>query len=201
MSKLNREDEVKVTNRSNSTVILKLPDRNFRAELNPKETRILTYGHIVDLVARPGGRELVYNYLLVQNPQMLREGLNVKEEPEYWLTEDKLATWMPSCGLDEFKDALNFAPKGVLDLIKKYAVSLPLKDVDKREAIKTYLGFDVNTAIENNKKSMEDNAAEVVSKRRSSSVSFDIPEDNETPEGKSTETVSKYKRTATTTTI
>ena len=58
---------------------------------------------------------------------------------------------MDTCSLDEFKDALDFAPNGTKDLIKKYAVSKPLNDFSKREAIKAQLGFDVTAAVENSK--------------------------------------------------
>ena len=54
---------------------------------------------------------------------------------------------MESCSIDEFKDALDFAPNGTKDLIKQYAVSKPLNDYDKREAIKAQLGLDVSKAI------------------------------------------------------
>ena len=77
--------------------------------------------------------------------------ININEEQEYWLTEDKIPDWMKSCSLDEFKDALDFAPDGVKDLIKKYAVSMPLNDVAKREALESMLNFKVSNIIENSK--------------------------------------------------
>lgn len=192
MSNLTRDSKIKVTNRSNGTVILKVQDRHFRAELNPKETRVLNYGDILDVAAQPGGRNLIYNFLLIQDAEALRQGLNVKEEPEYWLTEEKIPNWMNTCSLDEFKDALQFAPQGVLDLIKKYAVSQPLNDMAKRIAIKDALQFDVTLAITNNEKSGEDEAANAPSaRRRSASVSYEVPGE----EAASTEPAPKYKRT------
>lgn len=192
MSNLTRDSKIKVTNRSNGTVILKVQDRHFRAELNPKETRVLNYGDILDVAAQPGGRNLIYNFLLIQDAEALRQGLNVKEEPEYWLTEEKIPSWMNTCSLDEFKDALQFAPQGVLDLIKKYAVSQPLNDMAKRIAIKDTLQFDVTLAITNNEKSGEDEAANAPSaRRRSASVSYEVPGE----EAASTEPAPKYKRT------
>jgi hypothetical protein len=50
---------------------------------------------------------------------------------------------------DEFLDCLDYAPVGVIDLIKKFAVSLPLTDYDKRQALKAKTGFDVDEAIKN----------------------------------------------------
>jgi len=35
-----------------------------------------------------------------------------------------------------------------MDLIKKYSVSLPLNDVEKRQALKQKTGFDVSRALE-----------------------------------------------------
>ena len=99
---------------------------------------------------------------------------------------------MNTCSLDEFKDALQFAPQGVLDLIKKYAVSQPFNDMAKRIAIKDALQFDVTLAITNNEKSGEDEAANAPSARRiSASVSYEVPGE----EAASTEPAPKYKRT------
>ena len=53
--------------------------------------------------------------------------------------------------LDAWLDCLDFAPEGVLQIIKDAAVELPLNDVQKRDAIKEKLGFDVSAAIANNK--------------------------------------------------
>ena len=144
--------DVEVTNRSNGSVVYRIPERNLRREFHPHETKTLSSKEIAEVVAQPGGRELLYHYLLIQNQEVLRDILNVQEQPEYWLTEEKIAGgWLNSCTLDEFKDALDFAPEGVIDLIKKYAVSLPLNDVLKRQAILDQLNFNVNVAIENSK--------------------------------------------------
>jgi hypothetical protein len=50
---------------------------------------------------------------------------------------------------EAFLDCLDFAPQGVIDLIKKYAVSLPLSDYNKRQALKQKTGFDVDVALVN----------------------------------------------------
>ena len=55
---------------------------------------------------------------------------------------------MVNGSLDEFEDCLNFAPKGVLEIIKDVAVKLPLNDVAKRDLILKKLGFSVANAIE-----------------------------------------------------
>ena len=51
--------------------------------------------------------------------------------------------------IDAFLDALDFAPIGVIDLIKTMSVSLPLEDYNKRKALLQKTGFDVDKAISN----------------------------------------------------
>ena len=46
-------------------------------------------------------------------------------------------------------DCLDFAPIGVLDLVKDISTKLPLTDYDKRKALKEKLGFDIDKAIAN----------------------------------------------------
>jgi hypothetical protein len=50
--------------------------------------------------------------------------------------------------LDQLKDALDFAPDGVIDLIKERAVKNELNDMRKREAILKATNFDVTKAID-----------------------------------------------------
>lgn len=142
------ERPITVKNRSNGFVVYSLPERHVRREFNPRETKQIEYQELVELTAVSGGRELIYNYLLIQDKNAMREILNVQEEPEYWLTEEKIPEWMIKSPLDEFKDGLDFAPEGVRDLIKQYAVSMPLNDVSKRKAILDILKFDVDKAIQ-----------------------------------------------------
>ena len=51
--------------------------------------------------------------------------------------------------LDAFLDCLDFAPIGVIDLLKSLAVTVPLDDYQKRQALKAKTGFDVDTALKN----------------------------------------------------
>ena len=52
---------------------------------------------------------------------------------------------------EAFLDALDFAPIGIIDLIKSMSVSLPIQDINKREALKNKLGFDVDRVIVNDR--------------------------------------------------
>jgi hypothetical protein len=143
------ENTCTVTNRSSGLVIYNVPELNVRREFYPKEVKKnIPVTEIEKVAAQPGGRELLYNYLFVEDKEVIHEVVNVEEEPEYWLKEEDIPNWMNTCTLDAFKDALDFAPQGVLDLIKSYAISLPLNDFAKRQAIKEQLNFDVTKALE-----------------------------------------------------
>ena len=144
------KDTCTVTNKSTGRVVYKVPDLNIRREFRPRETKKeIPVRELEGLAAQAGGRIILYNYLMIHEKDIIEYLINGEVAPEYWLTEDKIPEWMNSCTLDEFKDALDFAPKGTKDLIKKYAVDMPLNDYSKRQAIKDMLGFDVTVAIEN----------------------------------------------------
>ena len=147
-NKLTPETLISVTNRSNGSVVYRIPERHIRREFNRKETKKVPFQEIMEVAAQPGGRELIYNFLLIESEEVVKDGLNLNAEPEYWLTEDMIAgEWMDTCTLNAFKDALDFAPEGVKALIKKYAVSKPLNDMAKRQALLDQLKFDVTKAF------------------------------------------------------
>ena len=172
--------ECNVTNKSAGTVIYSIPELRVRREFAPHETKRLSAAELDALAMRSGGKELIYNYLFVNDEEVIRHIINGEVVPEYYLTEEQIPSWMDTCSLDEFKDALDFAPDGTKDLIKKYAIEKPLNDHSKRVAIKEQLGFDVDKAIENNSSSEEEEKTfnKVISSstgRRSSATTIKKP--------------------------
>lgn len=157
---------IKVTNRSRSTVAYPVPDSNMVRSFAPGETKTLNAEEIISLSGQPGGRNLIMNYLLVDNMDILNEASIPEPEQEYWYTNEFLNNWITNCSLDEFKDALDFAPDGVKEVIKDLAVHLPLNDVAKRAAIKEQLGFNVDFAVESLKPEEGEEVATSNSKRR-----------------------------------
>jgi len=63
------------------------------------------------------------------------------------MSEAQIKDLLVRGSLDAFLDALDFAPIGVIDLIKTMAVQLPLTDLNKRRALKEKTGFDVDKAL------------------------------------------------------
>ena len=65
------------------------------------------------------------------------------------MNENNVIELLKHGSLDEFLDCLDYAPEGVIELIKKFAVQLPLDNYEKRQALKTKTGFDVDAAVAN----------------------------------------------------
>lgn len=136
-----------VKNVSAGVVIYKIPEINIRREFMAGETKSgISFEELEKLTYQAGGRELLANYLQIVDKKVLQD-LGVTTEPEYFYTEEKIMNIMKNGTLDEFLDLLDFAPIGRLDLIKKFAVSLPLTDTVKIEHILKKTGFDVSKAI------------------------------------------------------
>ena len=131
------------------------------------------------------------NFLQIIDPEATGD-LGINREPEYDLSEQQIVDLMTKGSLDAFLDCLDFAPVGVIDLIKKFSVSLPLNDIDKRDALKKKTGFDVTVALANMQKEKEDmDVPTVESKERRVKI-------ESTPEGR--RTIPKYNVVQPTTT-
>jgi hypothetical protein len=152
---------LKVKNRSASLAVYSIPEINIRREFAPGETKNITYGELEKLSYQPGGRAIMQNFLQIIDPEATGD-LGINREPEYDLSEQQIVDLMNNGSLDAFLDCLDFAPVGVIDLIKKFAVSLPLNDINKRDALKKKTGFDVTVALANMQKEKEDAEAPAV---------------------------------------
>ena len=150
---------VKVTNRSGGRVVYSIPELGVRREFSANETKLLPYDELVQLSYRPGGRAMMSKMLLIQEHKVTKE-LNIHTEPEYFMTEADIVKMLQTGSLDELKDALDFAPEGVIDIIKQQAVNLPIYDMQKREAIQKITGFNVTAAIENSMPDPDETTAE-----------------------------------------
>ena len=86
----------------------------------------------------------------------------MKVEPEYYMSEKDVAALITTGSLDAFLDALDFAPIGVIDLIKKLAVEIPMVDIKKRKALKEKTGFDVEAALKHIEEDKEDDSKTIL---------------------------------------
>lgn len=148
-------DYCNVKNRSGSHVVYSIPEMGIRRSFAPSETKKITYEELEKLTYQPGGTALLANYLQISDIKAV-ENLNMRVEPEYYMNETQVIDLLKNGSIDAFLDALDFAPEGVIDLIKRYAISLPLMDIQKRDALKQKIGLDVTKALENIQAEKED---------------------------------------------
>lgn len=135
-----------VKNRSSSTVVYRIPESNLRREFAPGETKQIPFEELEKLTYQQGGREMLEQFLQIVD-EAVTSDLNVHREIEYDMSEAQVRDLLLRGSLDSFLDALDFAPIGVIDLIKTLAVQLPLTDLNKRKALKDKTGFDVDKAL------------------------------------------------------
>lgn len=143
---IKQETMYNVKNRSSSVVVYRIPETNLRREFAPGETKKVPFAELEKLTFQQGGRELLENFLQILEEEVT-SNLNVNRELEYNMSEQQIVDLLQTGSLDSFLDALDFAPIGVIDLIKTLSVQLPLTDMNKRKALKEKTGFDVDRAL------------------------------------------------------
>lgn len=135
-----------VKNRSSSILAYSIPDEGIKRTFQPGEVKKLSFGELEKLTYQSGGQALINNYFLIKDTEVVQD-LNVKTEPEYYLTEAQIVDLIKDGSLDQFLDCLDFAPAGVIELVKDLSVKVPLSDYQKRQALKDKIGFDVDAAL------------------------------------------------------
>lgn len=152
-----------VKNRSAGVATYKIPELGVRRTFSPGEIKQISAEELEKLTYRPGGMALLANFLQIMEPEAIAKvGLN--PQPEYFMSEQDIAKMMTTGSLDEFLDCLDFAPPGVIDLVKKLSVSLPLGDINKRKALKEKTGFDCDAALKHVMEEKEDEGENTILK-------------------------------------
>ena len=159
---MNKNTKIKVRNRCGGSVTYTLPDmNNFQRTFARGEVKELPFEEIQKLAYIPGGDYLLQHSLVIENVEARDEILG-QVELEYNYNESDIEKLLSNGSLDELLDCLDFAPIGVINLVKEIAVKTELNDMKKREAIYKKTGFNVNNAIqiqrENNEGTEEEEA-------------------------------------------
>lgn len=149
------ENICNVKNRSGSHVVYSIPEMGVRRSFAPGEVKKVTFEELEKLTYQAGGMEILTRFLQIQSGEVLNS-FNMRVEPEYHMNEQQIAQLIAHGSLDEFLDALDFAPDGVIDLIKRMSISMPLTDYNKIAALKAKTGLDVEAALKNIRAEKED---------------------------------------------
>ena len=145
----------RVKNRGASTVVYKIADKGIRREFKPGQIMQISSEELEELTFQPGGTMILSQFLQILDLDGI-QAARIKTEPEYHYSEQDIAKLITSGSLDAFLDCLDFAPIGVIDLIKKMSISIPMVDIQKRKALKEKTGFDVEAALRHNEEDKED---------------------------------------------
>lgn len=141
---------VEVRNRDSGYVGYSIRDLGIWRNFAPGEIKRIPLEELESLQYAPGG-EYTLKHLLMINDKDALSVLNITTEPEYFYTEAEVKELLTKGTLDQLKDCLDFAPEGVIELIKKIAVEIELPDTLKRTAITKRTGFNIDNAIMVNK--------------------------------------------------
>ena len=145
----------KVKNRSASMVVYKIPEDGIRREFAPGEVKNIPYSELVKLTYQAGGKEIMSDFLQLADDEVIND-FNINAEPEYYMSEAQIAELIKSGSYEAFLDCLDYAPIGVIDIVKRLAVSLPMNDMQKAKALKEKTGFDLEAALANIRAEKED---------------------------------------------
>ena len=173
-----------VKNRSAGVAVYKIPELGIRRSFAPGEVKQISAEELEKLTYQPGGMAMLSGFLQIMEPEGIKKvGLN--PQPEYHMSEKDIANLMVNGSIDEFLDCLDFAPPGVIDLIKKMSVSLPLADYQKKAALKTKTGFDCDAALKHVMEEREDDNQDTILK---TSGERRVKKEEETAPGRRTST-------------
>lgn len=155
-----------VTNRSASRVCYSVPELGIKLrDFQPNETKRISYEELEALTYVPGGLNLMRDYLQIKE-EKVRNELVGNVEPEYNMTADQIkALILTPNNYDEWLDCLDFAPEGVIDMIKSLAVSLPLTDTAKMQQFKEKTGVDIARMIRANEEMKAEEIAEAAAQQ------------------------------------
>ena len=141
-------ETVKVLNRFLGQTTYVIPELHIRRTFQRGAEQEVPFKELQYLKYQAGGDDMLRNILMIEDEEAL-EKLVGDVEPEYHYTESDVENLLLNGSLEQLEDALDFAPLGVIELIKEKAVSLKLSDINKRDAIAKKTEFNVTKAINN----------------------------------------------------
>jgi hypothetical protein len=142
--------KVMVWNRAAGEVFYTIPDLRVRREwAKSGDSQPVSLEELSALKFAPGGTKLLEKYLLIKD-QDACEFLELPTDPEYFYDENAIKVLLKEGSMDQLLDCLEFAPKGVIDLMKKIAIDTKLDSSEKRKAISEHLNINIDAMIRNN---------------------------------------------------
>jgi len=146
---LSEQTLVTVRNISDGPVVYTVPELNVRKEFSRGERKKVSVKELRALFYTTGGAVLLRDYLSIDNNELLDE-FGIYAEPEYKWTEADVKEMLLNDSVERLMDCLDYAPAGIVELVKTLAVNLKINDMSKRQAIFEATGLDISKAIQIN---------------------------------------------------
>lgn len=185
----NKDRRVKVVNRTGGSLAYKIDTlRVTRHWPRPEDYLNISISELSELKTVPGGNYILKECLIIED----KEALNVlfpdiELEPEYNYGLKEVEALLYEADLAQLLDALDFAPKGVLELIKTKAAERLPNETAKIEAINKKFKIDLNKVNElHQEKEIKEQAPKQTRRRRTAPII-------ETEEPKQESSLPKYK--------
>lgn len=137
---------IEVQNLTGHTVVYKSYDGRRRSFAGQQTMRIPAI-ELRQLAYTKGGITLIKDFLSVKNNELAME-LGVEDlDHEYNWKESDVVNLLKNGSVDRLRDALDFAPAGIVELIIDKTVEMALPDTNKRKAIFEMTGRNVDAMI------------------------------------------------------
>lgn len=170
---LNNTDKIRVENRADAIVAYRVPETKIVRRFVAGESKQIEMGELRQAIQIPGTKRLIESNLIIHSKEAVDE-LLPDAEPEYFYDKKDVDFLLEMGTLDQLKDALDFAPTGVIELIKERAVEIELNDMRKREAILAITNFNVTGAIEIKRQAKENTSVIEPKVRRAAPIGESI---------------------------
>lgn len=151
----------------------------------PGDVINISIDELVELRTVKGGQTLLDKYLVVEDDEAITMLYDYELPPEYKYGEAEIDYLLHAGTNEQLFDALDYAPEGVLQMIRAMAIKNKPDTTAKVEAINKKFNIDLLTVIKNAEDNGDsDNNSETTQARRSAPVEL-------SPEQK--KSTSKYK--------
>lgn len=142
---LNRK--VVVRNRTSGSVGYTIPSLRVRRDFSPPgkagDFNYVPVNELIELTTVPGGMYTLLNLLIIEDEEARQEVLGIEIAPEYNYSEKEIDFILHQGTKEQLLDCLDFAPIGVLELIREMAIRELPNDISKIEAINNKFKIDV----------------------------------------------------------
>ena len=143
--------KVAVVSRSKGSVSYSIPTlRVARTWLKAGDSLDIPIDELLELRVIAGGAKLMDKYLIITDEEAYSIVYNEEEMiPEYQYGIDEVKYLLYEGTVEQLMDAIDYAPQGVLDLIKQLAVKKMPDKTDKIDVINKKFNINLLTIVQN----------------------------------------------------